>query len=273
MTFESLQLTRQGGFDATAARAWLSSQPWAFVDPHGERIHVSGRHSDVASNLAFRQANPDRFPFGVVVEFGDTGMILEARADAVTLVRTKEFLSYALQDGAWTMRLDGGAQEVPADISVLFPHPDPPEHELADDPLGRPVQVGQLTSYMVGGQDDKWELKVHSSGALSLTQARDGSVVHSVRGGLEPEARLAWLKAVAHLDEDDDELEGKLDSAYVLCVMVETDDDDWSLYMDVRDPSPTASKLTALIEAWRPILDAWNGEGLPARFGCDLPGE
>lgn len=266
MSFESLHLIPSEGYDPAATRAWLSARPWAFADPHGSgAFHLSGRARDALAARERRVADPSRFPPGVVVNVRDDGLGLEALADAATMARAKEFVTWQLSTGSWRMKRDWLTDEEPADIGVLFPEPLPDTDLLVDDPLGRPVLAGRIVVWARGEEDDPagvWEIEVHSSGALAYSHTGGGHA-HRVRGELDAAARLAWLEAAAHLDEDDDELFEPRPKDQIVRVGVETPDDDWSLFMDGEAPSRSAEPLARIVAAWQPLLEAWDGPGLP----------
>ncbi|TNE91213.1 MAG: hypothetical protein EP330_06090 [Deltaproteobacteria bacterium] len=257
MGFESVHIT-SANFDRAEAERWLGEQPWAFADPFGTgQWHISGRAQAAKAARDARAADASRFPPGVVVFPKDGGLTLEARADAATFVRTRQFLEACVPADA-VMRRDTNDEDEPFDLDVLISLELPSAEELEDDPFARPVTEGQIVTWAVGDDDDpagRWELEVHSSGALHMSHSVGTKVVREVRKELSPLARLAWLEAAAHLDEDDDEVEEVLPPSRVVCVTVERDDDMWSLYMDAQAPSPSAAPLAELVAQWRMVLD------------------
>ncbi len=274
MPFESLLITPAAPIDAQATRSWLVAQDWAFEDPHGTgRLHLSGHANQARLRQASRAQDASRFPAGVVAEVHSDRLYLEARADAATLARARALVEHALGAGSATMRRDGLAEE-PLDLDKAF-GPLPPAESLDGDALARPVTKGRIVTFALGDEEapgGHWELEVHSSGVLGVTHTVDGAVVHRRRGALPATARLDWLEAAAHLDEDDDETEQILPKPRLLCVTVELPDDEWSLFMDVDAPSPSATLLVALVRRWRGALDAWADGDLALDDGDDAAG-
>jgi hypothetical protein len=119
MGFESLHVFAPG-MNQAAAAAWLDACDAAFLDPHGSGVwHLSNGAASADRARDRRQADPSRFPLGVVVMFTDTGLALEACADRETLAHARRFLEAVVPPGA-TMRRDWVTHDEPFSLAVLF---------------------------------------------------------------------------------------------------------------------------------------------------------
>lgn len=264
MAFEEATLSPAAStpYDPATVRAWLAEQTWAFLDPvDGKLWHASGRARDAARSKDLRLADPKRFPLGLLIDVRDDVVYLASRADAATLARTRTLVAELLDAGAWTFRIDQAAEQA-LTLDALFPERLPDAEELVDDALERPVLAGQLVLWEHGDEDapgGRTAITVHSTGAFGLSRP-DGT---EIRGELDPLARLAWLEAAAYLDEDDDEIEDPIAPEFLVHVSVETEDDEWALYVDSRELPSSVRPLAHLIEQWLAVLSGWSGEGLP----------
>lgn len=211
MSFETLTLRPvDGHIDASAIGDWLNQAPFVRLDPVEGRVwqmEASPRTAVLAA-LA-READPQRFPPGVLIWLDPHELHVEARAEGATLRRLRSFLRWLLARGEWRVKADWGDFHLLLDLDDLFRGVDLGESDLVDDLTVPPVVSGALVRV---GRVETW-LHVHSDGQLRLEDGAD-----SWSGRLSPGAVGAWNAAVDAIDFDDSDLpdQPEAESAWVV---------------------------------------------------------
>lgn len=233
MSGRLVELIAEPPFDADGLRRFLDRLPFAFRDPvQGRLWHVSYNAAGARWSRAAREADPTRFPVGVLVGVEDGGVWLDVFADDHDRLRAREIVDHVLALGTFRARVDGRDAPASGEVLVPGPFPDP----SVDD--GAPVEF--FTG--VGPKGPATRLAVDPAGRAELSFPREPRP--PVRARLDDALRARWAAAVSALDLDAD-LDGAPEDRQVAASIPHGEEAE-SVYYDGSAPPPTWEAFTEL---------------------------
>lgn len=262
MEFEELTLRPVAGVvDEATVAAWLDARAHVFRDPvAGLAWHMSASARTASAAIAARQADPRRFPLGVLVSVYPDRIVLGGIADRPDLARALELVEWLVRGGAWTAAIDRGPAAPIDDPRRLFPAALPDGRALDNaDATGSPVKEGRLLTW-VDDRQPGVELLVHSSGACRYV---DGG--RTLIGDLVPSEAAAFDAAVA---EAAAAIDPDASPAGEPPVRIEIEDAAGVeyQYLDPRTPPDGTRKVVALVAPWIEALRGWKTGSPPPGF-------
>ncbi|MFK7927097.1 MAG: hypothetical protein AB8H79_02830 [Myxococcota bacterium] len=271
MSFESALLIPSGSYDRDRLRGWLQQSDAAWLDPiGGDGWHVSAHGGLAERRLAARTSDPSGFPPGVVIFLDDHGVRLVGPSSAADLSRAAKFVGFLLESGDWTMRIDRMPQPIPASVQRLFGADLPAVEDLVSAPFADELVAGTVWKWAQGtgsGPAGYQRLQVHSSGAVEYYTERSAQQ-NWVEGALSTEALLLWLEAAAYADPDEDDVGAGVPPEHGGMFELRTPDDDWSTYIDARQPPPSLHALGQVATRWMARIDA-DGAQVIGQLGAE----